>query len=100
MRRCGHAVVELDAVAQAAQPAGRHRPAVDLDEVLLLDAVARVGDAVGQLAVVGEQQQSLGVGVEPPDGEHPRLAGTSSTTVGRPCVSLAVVTTPAGLLSR
>ena len=42
-------------------------------EVLLVDAVAGVGDAVGQLAVVGQQQQALGVGVEPTDREHPRL---------------------------
>ncbi len=50
-------------------------PARDLDlgEVLLLDARRRMGDAVGQLAVVGEQQQALGVGVEAPDWEHPRL---------------------------
>ena len=35
--------------------------------------VARVGDAVGQLAVVRQQQQALGVDVEPPDREDPRL---------------------------
>ena len=44
-----------------------------LGQVLLLDAEARVGEPVGQLAVVGQQQQALRVGVEPADGEHPRL---------------------------
>ena len=35
-----------------------------------------------------------------PTGNTRGLAGTRSTTVRRPCVSRAVVTTPAGLLSR
>ena len=47
--------------------------ALDLGEVLLLDAERRVGEAVGEVAVVGEQQQALGVGVEAADREHPRL---------------------------
>ena len=49
--------------------------AADRGQVLLVDAVAGVGDAVGQLAVVREQQQALGVGVEAADREHPRLVG-------------------------
>ena len=44
-----------------------------MDQVLLLDAEAGMGQAVGQLAVVGEEQEPLGVGVEPPDREHPGL---------------------------
>ena len=55
--------------------AARRRAALDLGEILLLDAEARMGEAVGELAVVGEQQQPLGVGVEPADREHPRLGG-------------------------
>ena len=35
----------------------------------------RVGQAVGQLAVVGQQQQALGVEVEAADREHPGLGG-------------------------
>ena len=50
-------------------------PPVDSGQVFLVEPVARVGDAVGQLAVVGEQQQALRVGVEAADGEHPRLGG-------------------------
>ena len=49
------------------------RLTVDLGQVLLLDAETRVGQPVGQVAVVGEQQQALGVEVEPTDREHPRL---------------------------
>ena len=101
--RGGQAVVELDALAQAADRAGAHAagPVDHLGEVLLVDAVARVGDAVGQLAVVGEQQQALGVGVEAARPGRPAgRPARASTTVRRPCGSLAVVTTPAGLLSR
>ena len=72
--RRGEAVVELDALAQAAERAAV-RLALDLDEVLLVDAEARVREAVGEVAVVGEQQQALGVGVEPADREHPGLGG-------------------------
>ena len=68
------AVVELDAFAEPAQRAAR-RLAFDLGEVLLLDAEARMGQPVREIAVVGEQQQSLGVLVEAPDREDPRLEG-------------------------
>ena len=73
--RGGAAVVEVDAVAQAADRARAHAagPGDHLGEVLLVDAVARVGDAVGELAVVREHQQALGVGVEAADREDPRV---------------------------
>ena len=41
------------------------------DPVRLVDAVARMGDAVGELAVAGEQQQPPAVGVEAADGHQP-----------------------------
>ena len=49
--------------------------ALDLGEVGLVDPVARVGEALGEVAVVGEQEQALGVVVEAADREHPRLVG-------------------------
>ena len=67
-RRRGRAVLELDAVAQAARaprsPIGRppSRRAVGLR-----DLEARVGQPVGELAVVGQQDQPAAVGVEAPD---------------------------------
>ena len=92
-------VVELDPLAQPPHaPAVRH--ALHLGQVLLLHPEGGMGQALGQLAVVGEDQQPLAVGVEPAHREHPGLGGTSATTVGRPWGSSAVVTTPAGLLSR
>ena len=75
LRRRGHAVVELDALAEPAQRAPRRDVASHLGEVLLLDAEARMGQPVGEVAVVGEQQQALGVDVEPADREDPRLGG-------------------------
>ncbi len=68
----GPAVVELDAFAQRTQRRGC-RPAFDLDEVLLFHAVARVGEQLGEVAVVGQQQQPFGVEVEAADGEDARL---------------------------
>ena len=68
------AVVEVDPLAQAPQSAGRGHP-VDLDEVLLLDAEGRMGEALGQVAVVGEHEQPLAVGVEPAHREDAGLVG-------------------------
>ena len=64
----------LDASAEAAD-GRRGRLARHLDQVLLLDAEGRVGEPVGEVAVVGEEQETLGVGVEAADGEHARLVG-------------------------
>jgi hypothetical protein len=43
-------------------------PALDLRLVDLLDAEARVGEAVGEVAVVGDEEEALGVGVETAGG--------------------------------
>ena len=56
---------------------------------------------VGELAVVGEQDQPLGVGVEPADVEQPLLAVghvVGQRTGGR-SRRFMVETTPAGLLN-
>ncbi len=41
--------------------------------ILLLDAEARVHDAVRYLAIIRHQQQPLGVPIEPPDGHDALL---------------------------
>ena len=56
----------------------------DLGEVRLLDAVSRMREQLGEVTVVGEEQQALGVVVEAADGNTRGSSGTSSTTVGRP----------------
>ena len=48
-------------------------PAVDGDVVALLNEIAGVGDAVGELAVVGQDQEAGAVEVEPADAVQPRL---------------------------
>src|SRR4051812_2867068 len=65
-------VVEDDAVLE---PLERHGvdDALDLDEVGLVDLEARVRQLVAEVAVVGEDDQALGVGVEPADVEEPFL---------------------------
>ena len=79
----------------------RRRVALDLGQVLLLDAEGRVGEPVGEVAVVGEQQQALGVGVEAADREDPGLGrARGRRRWAGPGGRDAVVTTPAGLLSR
>ncbi len=55
---------------RSSSPGGRR----SLHPVGLRHFVARVGEAVGQLAVVGEQQQAGRVGVEPADRVEARLA--------------------------
>ena len=66
-----------------------HRAAADARAVGLRDLEARVREPVGEVAVVGQQDQAGRVGVEAPDRVQPPVAGvrTRSTTVGRPCVS-------------
>ena len=40
---------------------------LDLGEVLLVDTVAGMRDAIRKFAIVGDQQQTFGLQVEPPD---------------------------------
>ena len=70
----GHAVVELDSVAQSAHRASGDI-ALHIDQIFLLDAVARVRQPVGKVTVVGQQQQSLSRRVETAYGIHTRLGG-------------------------
>ena len=86
--------------SRSRRSAPRRGLALDLGQVLLLDAEARVGQPVGQLAVVGQQQQALGVEVEAADREHPRL-GRHEVDHGRPALRVvAVVTTPGRLVQQ
>src|SRR6266508_2892383 len=67
----GQTVVELDPLLEA--PHRVPGQTLDLSKVPLLDAVARMGKAVGEVAVIGEQDQPLGVPVQPADRDHPRV---------------------------
>ena len=82
---------------------GRGSAAREPDGVLALDAVARMEHVLGPVAVVGEQDQALGVLVEPADRVQPRAAGRAPAGRGRrrsrACRSRAVDVTPAGLWS-
>ncbi|SIJ35147.1 Uncharacterised protein [Mycobacteroides abscessus subsp. abscessus] len=64
---------------------------LDLREVGLGDLVAGMGEAVGQLPVVGEQDEALGVGVEASDVEDP---------LGAVADVVAEVLAPLGVLHR
>ncbi len=66
----GHAVIELDALAQASKRA-RRGVALDAHEVLLGDARTRVREEVSQTSVVGQDQEAFGVHVEASDGKDP-----------------------------
>ena len=72
----------MDAHAVAAQPAGG----------------GQFEDA-GEPAVIGEEEETLGVDVEAADGDHPRHVRRAARekTVGRPSGSRLVVTRPFGL---
>ena len=59
----------------------------DLHVVNLFDAVTRVGEAVGQFAIVGDDDQAFGRHVEPADAKHARRVGRHadrSLACGRP----------------
>ena len=77
-----HAVVELDALAQRAQRRLAHGRAADARAVDPRNLERRVGQPVGELAVVGEQQQAGRVGVEAPDGVQ-ALAAADERDDGR-----------------
>jgi uncharacterized protein with GYD domain len=64
-------VVQLDARAKPLERVVGGL-ALDLGLVDLLDLVARMREPVRELAVVGEQERSGRVGVQPPDGDDPR----------------------------
>ena len=71
-RRGGGDAIELDASAPLAQRIGG-RCIVEECAVLLFDIVAGVGQPLGQLAVIGEQQQPLAIVVQPADREQAGL---------------------------
>jgi hypothetical protein len=66
------AVLELDALAQPLADVALHRSA-DRGDVRLEDAVCRVLQPVREVAVVRQQEQALGVGVEASDVEEALL---------------------------
>ena len=82
------AVVELHAGAQPAMKITRHR-AGNLGEIGLAHLVGGVGQPVGELAVGGEQQQALGVLVEPADVDQPGGEVTDQVADGRPVAVVA-----------
>ena len=79
--------------SRSAPARARRSPAADARPVGIRHLVARMREQVRELAVVGEQDQAAGVGVEPPHRvETSPLVGIGETTVGAPCVSRAVET--------
>jgi hypothetical protein len=68
--------------------------ALDLGQVGLLDLVRRVGQPVRELAMVGEDDEALGVGVEPPDVEETLLAALDEVGEGRPPFRVVTASRP------
>lgn len=67
----GALAFEIDASTPLAQRIGIGR-LVEQYSILLLDLEARVRQPIGQLTVIGEQQQPFAILVEPPNWEQPR----------------------------
>jgi hypothetical protein len=67
----GQAVLQVDTLPQTSHLLGRRR-SLNQDPILLLHAESRVQQAVGQFAVVGEQEQPGRIPVEPPYREYAR----------------------------
>ena len=95
----GHAV-DLDAVAQAVEAKLGDR-AIGANPVAPAPASRRQFQRAREPAVIGEQQQPLGVGVEPPDADQPRQVLRQRVEHRRrPCGSAWVVTSPRVLWNR
>lgn len=62
--------LDSDTLAQRLK-GGRRRMAIEQRLILFLDAEARMGDPKGDVSVIGQQQQSRRVTVEPPDRDNP-----------------------------
>lgn len=62
----GHTAVDPDRLRERTFAAGY--VAADPDKIGLIDLLFRVHQRVGQFSVVGQEQQSLGIAVEPTDG--------------------------------
>ena len=95
----GAAILELHPVAQASQALLPDRPAADLRAVGLRHPEARVGQPVGELAVVGQQDQAAASrrpAGRPGTGAAPARARARPRSGGRGC-RCAVETTPTGL---
>ncbi len=73
--RRGASIVELDPGPERSQGPLRNRGAANHRAVGLLHLKGRMRQTVGQLAVVGEQDQTGGIDVQSPDGIEPQLAG-------------------------
>ena len=75
-------------------------PAGNQHAIGFLHAVARMREPVGQLAVVGDEDQSFAVQIQPADGEEADVGRRNkSITRGRPDGSLLVETDPGGLFT-
>ena len=83
----GASVLEVDAVAQPLQVLLVRIP-LDVCDVRLLDAVARVGEPMREAPVVREQERSRRVGVEPPDRDD-AWPGADELDHGSPPVRVA-----------
>jgi len=84
----GPPVVQLDSGAQRPHRRVAHRRPRHHGAICLGDLEARVGQPVGELAVVGEEDQAGGVGVEPADRIQP-LGPTDELDHRRPPLRIA-----------
>ena len=88
----GNAFGQMDPAPQLVEHL-RRRPAGNLGQIDLLDAIAGMRQAIGQFAVVGDQDQSFAVQIEPADqqtGGYPGSApGRSRGADGRDRDSLS-----------
>ena len=70
----GHAIIQFYATQEPLQ-----RSIIDgtqyADRIFTFDFARRVHEAVGQLAIVGDEEQTLGVDIEPADGDPAATGG-------------------------
>ena len=84
----GHPLRQADAAAELVDGVRSGDPR-HLNEVFLLDAIPGMGEEIGQLTVVGDEDQPFAHSVEPADGEQPLLA-RDEIDDARPAVGVEV----------
>jgi len=87
-RRARRPIIQQDAVPKAIERV-LCRPPFDFGLVHLLHAEARVGEAEGQLAVVGDDEQALGISVEAAGGIEASILLPEQVEHGLPAALVA-----------
>jgi hypothetical protein len=87
-RRPGHSIAQLDPIPQEFELFVRQQVA-GFELVGLGDLVIRVGQALGEIVIIGHDQQAAGIQVQAPDWREPRLGLSDQLIDSGPTLRIA-----------